>query len=106
MIVCQDHWNYQILIKAYGVTNYMDPLECNNLNPDEYNLIVMQLNIQSILVHQSKLKQLLQILEERNSKVDAILLCGTYLMKFTEKLVNIPGYTLISNSRINQKVEE
>ena len=83
--------------------NYVDPLECNNLNPDEYNLIVMQLNIQSILAHQSELKHLLQILEERNSKIGAILLCETFLMKFTEKFVNFPGYILISNNRTQSK---
>ena len=59
----------------------------------------MQLNIRSILLHQSELKHLLQILEERHSKVDAILLCEAFLMKFTEKLVNVPGYTLISHNR-------
>ena len=83
--------------------DYVDPLKCINLNPDEYNLVVMQLNIQGLLSHQTRLKHLLQILETRNSKVDAILLCKTFLTKITDKLVNISGYTLINYNRVHAK---
>ena len=40
--------------------DYMEVKRCTNLNPNNYNLIVMQLNIQSILSHQLELKQLLR----------------------------------------------
>ena len=80
--------------------DYVDPLKCINLNPDEYNLVT-QLNIQSLLSHQTELKRLLQILETRNSKVDATLLCKTFLTKLTDKVRNIPGYTLINNNRLH-----
>ena len=79
--------------------DYIDPLECISLNLDKYNLIVMQLNIQSMLSHQCELKRLLQTLESKNSRVDALLLCKTFLTKLTDKLVNVPGYTLINNNR-------
>ena len=63
----------------------------------------MQLNIRSILSHQSELKHLLHILVQRNSRIDALLLCEIFLMKFTEKLMNVPDYTLISNNRTHSK---
>ena len=83
--------------------NYVTPLDCDNLNPDDYNFVVLQLNIQSLLSHQSDLRRLLQILKNKNSKVDAVLLCETFLTKFTNNLVNIPGYTLINNNQLQSK---
>ena len=35
--------------------DYMDLKECTNLNPNNYNLIVMHLNICSLLAHQQEL---------------------------------------------------
>ena len=40
--------------------DYYDPDRCSNLNPNQFNLIIMQLNIRSILAHQTELAQLLQ----------------------------------------------
>ena len=79
--------------------DYVDPQKAKNLNPSGLNLVVLQLNIRSILSHITELKRLLHILETKNSRVDIILLCETFLNKTTEKLVKIPGYTLICNSR-------
>ena len=59
----------------------------------------MQLNIRSILAYQTELSQLLQTMSDKNSCVDIILLCETFLTKKTTKLVNIPGYQLVSNNR-------
>ena len=83
--------------------NYVDPVTCDNLNQTGYNLIVLQLKIRSILKHVTELKTLLNVLERRNSTVDLVLLCETFLMKETKKLVDIPNYTLISNHRVNSK---
>ena len=66
--------------------DYLDPNSCNNLNPENYNLVVMQLNIRSLLTHQMKLRQLLQIMTNKNSSVDVLLLCETFLMPKTEKI--------------------
>ena len=44
--------------------DYVELNHCENLNPNNYNLIIMQINIQSILVHQDELKQLMQTLEK------------------------------------------
>ena len=44
--------------------NYVDMEMCHNLNPNNYNLLALQLNIRSILAHQHELKQLLRILEK------------------------------------------
>ena len=83
--------------------DYIDPNSCTNLNPNDYNLFVLQLNIRSILSKQTELKQLLHTLENKNSRVDIVLLCETFLNAKTTKLVNIPNYTLISNHRLNRK---
>ena len=77
--------------------DYIDPDSCTNLNPNDYNLIVLQLNIRSILSNQTELKQLLQTLETKTQRVDIVLLCETFLSARTTKLVNIPNYTLVSN---------
>ena len=71
--------------------DYIDIEGCVNLNPNCYNLIVLQLNIRSLLSNQSMLKQLLRDLENRKSKVDLILLCETFLTSQSHRLVNFPG---------------
>ena len=83
--------------------DYIDPQNVKNLNPSGLNLVVLQLNIRSILSHITELKMLILILETKNSRVNIILLCETFLNKSTEKLVKIPGYTLICNSRSKSK---
>ena len=46
------------------------------MNPNNYNLVVVQLNIRSLLSKQLELKRLLRDLEVRKSKADMILFCG------------------------------
>ena len=82
--------------------DYVETETCPNLNPNNYNLLASQLNI-SILAHQHELNQLLHTLEKQNSKIDILLLCETFLSKNTVNMVNIPGYTHISNYRRNRK---
>ena len=79
--------------------DYIDPVKCDNLNPNGFNLIALQLNIRSLLRHSIKLKTLLKTLENKKSRVDLVLLCETFLTKETVKLVDIPDYTLISSHR-------
>ena len=67
------------------------------------NLIVLQLNMWSLLVHLGEVKDILFNLEKRNSPVDILLLCETFLTKRTQKLINIPGYTLLANNREKSK---
>ena len=45
--------------------DYIDPDKCNNLNPEGYNLVVLQHNIRSILAHQTELHQLLQMMANK-----------------------------------------
>ena len=73
-------------------------INVKNLNPTNKNLIVVQLNICSLLVHQSELIHLLATLEQKNSKIDILLLCETFLTSKTASLVNIPGYKLMFRS--------
>ena len=63
----------------------------------------MQLNICSLLSNATELKILLTKLEQKNSSVDVILLCETFLNKKTERLVNIPHYQLYLTCRSNHK---
>ena len=50
--------------------DYIDPTSYTNLNLNDYNLIVLQLNIRSILSKQTELKHLLHALKNKNSRVD------------------------------------
>ena len=45
-----------------------------NLNPNNYNLSVLQPNIRSLLAHQQELKYLLTQLLEHNCRIDVVLL--------------------------------
>ena len=83
--------------------DYIDPHNCSNLNPDGYNLTILQLNIRSLLAHQTDLKLLLNLLDKKKTKVDAVLVCETFLTKQTNQLVNIPGYVLINKNRTNSR---
>ena len=83
--------------------NYIDVETCPNLNPNNYNLMTLQLNIRSVLAHQQELKQLLRDLEKKNSPIDVVLLCETFLSKNTINMVNIAGYTHIGNCRSEKK---
>ena len=83
--------------------DYMDPSKCTNLNLDNYNFVVLQLNIRSIILHQSELCSILQLLADKNLTIDVLILCETFLSSKINQLVNIPGYSMISNSRTNHK---
>ena len=83
--------------------NYIQPDDCDNLNKGNYNLILLQLNIRGLLSHQDELKLLLQKLHSKNTSIDIVLLCETFLNKKIEPLINIPGYTIITNSRTQSK---
>ena len=59
--------------------DYVQAEECNNLNPNNFNFVVLQWNIRSILSNLSELKLLLTKLENKNTPVDILLLCETFL---------------------------
>ena len=44
--------------------DYLDLDSCSNLNPNNYNLLALQLNIRSLLAHQHELKQLICTIEK------------------------------------------
>ena len=83
--------------------DYVELDKCVNLNPNNHNLIVMQLNIQSLLPHQQDLCQLIRSTEKKNSRIDILLLCETFLSKNTQHMVKIPAFTHVSNYRKNKK---
>ena len=83
--------------------DYLDLETCINLNPNNYNLLILQLNIRSLLEHQLELNQLIQMTEKKNSQIDIILLCETFLSKQTVNMVNVPGFTHIDNYRRYKK---
>ena len=83
--------------------DYMELNCCKDLNPNNYNLIVMQLNIRSLLSHQLELRQLICSVENKNSRIDIILLCETFLSKQTLNIVNVPGFIHVGNYRKNKK---
>ena len=61
--------------------DHLDTETCKNFNPNGMNFIVLQLNVRSLLSHQSDLRNLLHELDRRNSTVDILLLCETFLNK-------------------------
>ena len=63
----------------------------------------MHLNVRSLLAHQHELCQLFRTTERKNSRIDIILLCETFLSKQTLSMVRIPRYTHVSNYRKNKK---
>ena len=83
--------------------DYLNVEDCTNLNPKNYNMNILQLNIWSLLAHQAELKILLQQLGNRNSSIDIIALSETFLTDKVSKLVDIPGYTLHSIGRKQSK---
>ena len=83
--------------------NYTEIETCSNLNPNNYNLLILQLNIRSILAHQHELKQLLRDLEKKNSSIDVVLLCETFLTKKTIDMVNVGGYTHVSKYKYEER---
>ena len=83
--------------------NYIDIEDCVNLNLNCYNLFVMQLNVRSLLSNQYTLNQLLRDLDNRESKVDLILLCEMFLTDQSHRLVRFPGYKFISTECANRK---
>ena len=83
--------------------DYVELDKCVNLNPNNYNLIVMQLNIRSLLSHQQHLCQLIRSTEKKNLRIDILLLCETFLSKNTCHMVKIPGFTHVSKYRKNKK---
>ena len=83
--------------------DYIELEKCSNLNLNNYNLIVMQLNVRSLLAHQQELCQLLRMTERKNLQIDILLLCETFLSKKTLSMVRILGYTNVGNYRKNKK---
>ena len=79
--------------------DYLNIEDCINLNLKNYNMNILQLNVHSLLAHQSELKLLLQQLSDRNSSIDIIALSETFLTEKVLKLVDIPGYILHSVCR-------
>ena len=83
--------------------DYIELESYPNLNPNRYNLLVLQLNMRSILGHLHELKQLLRDLDKKKSPIDVILLCETFLQKSTMNMAKIPRYTHVGNYRSGKK---
>ena len=83
--------------------DYVNVETCTKLNPNKYNLVVLQHNIRSLLPNQTQLKQLMHTLKMKDSEVDLCLLCETFLSDKTNRLTHIPGYTVVENHHKNSK---
>ena len=77
--------------------DYWEMEQCANLNPNNYNFIIMQLNICSLLSNATELKMLLTKLEQKNSPVDVILLCETFVNKEDRKVSEHSTLSIIFN---------
>ena len=77
--------------------------DCENLNPHNYNLVILQWNIRSLMRNLNELKLLLTKLENINLPVDVLLLCETFLTKITSKTIKVLNYTIYHTNRIDHK---
>ena len=64
-------------------------------------LNVLHMNIHSLLDKQDNLKIILQTLHDKGIIIHCLLLCETFLIDDLTRLVNIPGYSLISKNGKN-----
>ena len=64
----------------------------------------MQLNIRGFINKQSTLNQLL--VNRSENKVDAVLLCETWLRKETKTQINIPNFDFVGKERTGKKEKE
>ena len=83
--------------------DYVDIENCRDLNPNNYNLTVLQLNIKSILSKQMELNQLLRDLENKRSKINILMLRETFLSNNTMSRLKTPGYNIFADSRTQHK---
>ena len=72
------------------------------LNPNNKNIVVLQLNIRSLLNKQLELNLLLNKLHQTNSLPKIILLSETHLTDSKLRHVNLPNYTLIYHNHPNK----
>ena len=91
----------------YQTNPLNDIVTCNYLEIDSYDrklntseLSVIQLNVRGLI---SKQHDLCELINKLKHKVHVIILCETWLTETNKKLINIPGYKLISKERTNKK---
>ena len=91
----------------YQTNPLTDIVTCNYLELDNYDrklntseLSVIQLNVRGLI---SKQHDLCELINKLKHKVHVIILCETWLTETNKKLINIPGYKLISKERTNKK---
>ena len=91
----------------YQTNPLNDIVTCNYLEVDSYDrklntseLSVIQLNVRGLI---SKQHDLCKLINKLKHKVHVIILCETWLTETNKKLINIPGYKLISKERTNKK---
>ena len=76
--------------------------EIQNLNPDNKNLMLLQLNIRNLLGKQSDLNSLTDRLYQNRSLPKILLLSETHLTKSKMRHLKIQNYTIIDNNRTHK----
>ena len=67
--------------------DYLYPSKCINLNPHNFNFVIVQHNVCSLPANITETRLLLETLHNRNSTVDIMMLCETFLSKNTANLI-------------------
>ena len=75
--------------------DYYEINKIRTLNPNNNNIIILQLNIRSLLNKQLELNLLLNKSHQNKSLPKIILLSETHLTESKLQHVNLPNYTLI-----------
>ena len=76
--------------------DYISAMEIDVEHMKKYNFNILHLNVRSLNKHINDLNDLLLRLKEKNCRIDVITLSETHLNHITKKLINIPGFSLVS----------
>ena len=82
--------------------DYYEIKDLHALNPNNNNIIILQLNIRSLLNKQPELNLLLNKLHQNKCLPKILLLSETYLTDSKLRHVNLPNYTLIYQNHLKR----
>ena len=92
--------NLQNFANAMNACPYVVDSEISLKESEMMNYVhVMHLNIRSYLKNETKLRLILDELENNNVVMDVIMLCETFLNSNSVELVELPGYKLHYKNR-------
>ena len=93
----------EISVEGMPECKYFEMEDISKFNPENYDMKLLHLNIQSLLNRQGLLIKLPTDLRRNKLNIDVLMLCETYLNSSIAKLLKILGYNLAYRNRLNKK---